>query len=451
LIAATLVKDLLIFHGGSNPLVAFSDITYHFISTDMWLKPTAVVEPATRYNSAIAYLHTNRGVLFGGFDWQRAYSDVWSLTYYNGIWTWFLVSQDLGIGPRFGHNMFYTGDDDIYIMFGSSMDTVFNDVWKINVIAAPIFCSFVPTNLSPEPRYAAAAVFIKDQGTKGTIYVYGGANVVFRQLAVIDISSVILYSTMYAFDVASEQWRNLSTVVRCLPGARMYTGAAVTTLEGEQVMLMFGGILGPLGSSHRPIATKIATISDDMYMFRPSRNTWTLLHQTSSHFPSPRHGGLLLASTESANRDTVAIVHGGSHSLDYSLSGYSLGDAWSFQLNSTSVSATPLPLTHSPNVSKHIGAFLGGIVLIFGGESFTTYARSTKPFAVQLACLPGTFQAYDHYIINGCELCHKGLYSETFGAAQCTPCPKGTTTAAFGMTLYCAIHVLTSISRSHIC
>eukprot|EP00045_Choanoeca_perplexa_P015028 m.181460 g.181460 ORF g.181460 m.181460 type:complete len:1211 (+) comp16871_c0_seq1:102-3734(+) len=429
--AATLIKDLLIFHGGASPLVAFSDMTYHFISTDMWLKPAAVVEPANRYNTAIAYLDNNTGIMYGGFDWQSAYADMWSLNYYNGDWTWFLVSQVLPIGPRFGHVMFYTGGSDVYLMFGSSMDTVFNDVWRINVGLVPVQAELVPASNAPEPRYATAAVLLAGYGQQGTIYVYGGANVVFRQAAVIDTSSVIMYSTMYAFDVATETWSNLTkTLAPSWP--RMYAGAAQTVLDGEDVMLMFGGLRGPIGSSYRPVAVASATISNDVLLFKPSRNTWTLLQQSSALFPIPRHGALLLATNKSANDDATAVVHGGAGSIDIAASGYSLSDAWTLQLNSTSVSAELLPLSRGPNVSKHIGALLSDAIFIFGGESLSSFVSATEPFAVDLACVPGTYQESDRYYLNGCRACPKGTYSPNIGDAACTSCPHGTTTLEEG-------------------
>lgn len=268
---------------------SLNDTWTYDLSANTWERANPDVSPPARYGHEMTYSEEDGVVvLFGGVDPYHepdmAYDDIW--LYRTAEDQWVEVELTTAIPARGFHSLAYDGQHDRIVVFGGYnwlTGQWFNDTWTHAI--GDDFCVNQNPGTRPSVRNSHRTSYDEQEGL--TI-LFGG------WFPPNELSET------WAYDLGANTWTRMYPAVS--PPARMSFGMTYDDVS-DKTMLFGGGRMPPL--------------LNDTWTYDPATNEWTDMCPDVS--PLPRHRLPL------AFQDGAAILFGG-----YSAGGQ-LGDTWSYQ------------------------------------------------------------------------------------------------------------------------
>ena len=154
-------RDRMLLFGGKDAYQFYNDVWQLDLTGEPTWSPvsTAGVPPSPRECRAVYDPVRDRLILFGGFSYPNHLNETWELTL-SGTPTWNQLSPTGPLPPaRRGQTMVYDPSDDEVLVFGGYDDnTFFNDVWTLSFEGGhEHWHQLHPTGVGPGPRYGSSA------------------------------------------------------------------------------------------------------------------------------------------------------------------------------------------------------------------------------------------------------------------------------------------------------
>jgi len=176
----------------------------------------------------------NRMIVFGGYDQSTsARNDVWELDLTTLIWAQLFPS---GTSPsaRFAHSAVYDPVEHRMVVFGGTAPYMlaFNDVWELDLTdGAEAWQQLSPTGSFPVGR--SRHFCVHNTSTNEMIVGFGYDS---------DGSMIWIYSDVWALDLGSLEWKDVSNGGFAITARR---GASAAFFPDDQFTYIFGGhVLG---------------------------------------------------------------------------------------------------------------------------------------------------------------------------------------------------------------
>lgn len=241
--------------------------------TQTWIKltPASSTAPSPRYNASGIYDEVgNNFVIFGGRNSNSSLNDVWSFSLDTLTWTNITPSDTNRPAKRFGHIAVYDRPSRRMFIWSGQGVGFYNDVWAFD-LTLHTWQNVMPGGLLPNPRYGSASVYdplnrrlvmfsgFTDVGRYDDTQAYDitnntwidltpiGTNPLARCLHTASYDSgrhrMIVYAgqhsgpldDIWAFDLASNMWRNLTPALR--PTGRIFP----SSIYSNDRIIVFGG------------------------------------------------------------------------------------------------------------------------------------------------------------------------------------------------------------------
>jgi uncharacterized protein (TIGR03437 family) len=252
------------------------------------LAPFTGAVPSPRFDAPIAYDPAGRQLLmFGGQDASADRNDLWSYSVDREQWTQ-INPSGTPPSPRHGHTVTFDPVRDRIVVIAGQGNDFFGDVWAYD-IRTNAWIQLSANSSGPLPRYGHSAVY--DSKRDRIVISHGFTSEQGR------------YDDTWAFDLASNSWRDISPTTRPL---RRCLHHAVYVTQSD-TMLLYGGCSSGYGPCPQ----------GDLWSFGFAGNQWTQIAPNPSPPPRQRYG-----MTFDSNRNKV-ILFGG-------LGGPVFNDTWEF-------------------------------------------------------------------------------------------------------------------------
>ena len=168
-------RDRMLLFGGKDAYQFYNDVwQLNLTGNPVWSPlATAGTPPSQRECRAVYDPVRDRMLLFGGFSWPYHLNETWELTL-SGTPTWHQLSPTGPLPPaRRGQNMIYDPVDDRVLVFGGYNDNAFfYDVWSLSFEGGREHWTEVhPVGIGPGPRYGSSATL---DPVRRLMIVFGG-------------------------------------------------------------------------------------------------------------------------------------------------------------------------------------------------------------------------------------------------------------------------------------
>ncbi|KAN0028825.1 hypothetical protein ACTFIV_010687 [Dictyostelium citrinum] len=253
--------------------------------TDSWItiviSGTENAPKAVSLHSAALNPINNTMIVFGGKDSNHVPTN--NLTIYDLLQdSWLPKNKDVnhtklnlsGSVPseRYGHVALTTPDNKMFIFGGRNQSTVFNDIYKYNMITDNWELINVKGNL-PKGRWGHSGVLYS---ISNCFYFYGGSNTVSRDGPFLN--------DLIKFDFERNEWIQMTTTEETelfAPKVGLFLHSSILTLTNQ--MIVFGGKYKNGNQS--------SSVSDSIYIYDTENEKWVnaTLNSTSST-PDSRYG-----------------------------------------------------------------------------------------------------------------------------------------------------------------
>ena len=291
--------------------------------------PSGVI-PTPRIDAPIAYDAVGRQLLmFGGQDSSGDRNDLWSFSIDRQQWTQ-VNPGGLPPNPRHGHTVTLDPARRRIIILAGQGAGFFGDAWAYD-IQANLWTQLSGNSSGPSPRYGHSAIY--DPKRDRIVLSHGFTSEQGR------------FDDTWAFDLASNSWRNISPA-----GARPLRRClhhAVYVPHSDQ-MLLYGGCSSGFGPCPQ----------GDLWSFDLANNKWTEITSNPRPAPRQRYG---MAFDE--NRKKLVLFGGAG--------GPPLNDTWEYDPASAAwTQLTPGGDTPTPRYRIE-AAFASDLrtVFFFGGQT----------------------------------------------------------------------------------
>ncbi|KAN0009401.1 hypothetical protein ACTFIU_006688 [Dictyostelium citrinum] len=253
--------------------------------TDSWItiviSGTENAPKAVSLHSAALNPINNTMIVFGGKDSNHVPTN--NLTIYDLLQdSWLPKNKDVnhtklnlaGSVPseRYGHVALTTPDNKMFIFGGRNQSTVFNDIYKYNMITDNWELINVTGNL-PKGRWGHSGVLYS---ISNCFYFYGGSNTLSRDGPFLN--------DLIKFDFERNEWIQMTTSEETelfAPKVGLFLHSSILTLTNQ--MIVFGGKYKNGNQS--------SSVSDSIYIYDAENEKWVnaTLNSTSST-PDSRYG-----------------------------------------------------------------------------------------------------------------------------------------------------------------
>jgi hypothetical protein len=169
------LDDRLIVFGGWDRNTNFNDLwALSLAGTPTWtqLTPAGTPPSGRRFQSVIYDPARHRMVMFGGYTGETYVNEVWALSLDSTL-TWTMLTP-AGTPPheRYRQTTIYDPVQDRMIMFGGWWSGInYNDVWALSLDSTLTWTELTPEGVPPKPRYSHTAVY---DPIRGRMVVFGG-------------------------------------------------------------------------------------------------------------------------------------------------------------------------------------------------------------------------------------------------------------------------------------
>lgn len=363
LLSGSMIGETIILFGGiTGP--ASSDLWVWNSTTYLWMNITQSSPwPPARCNHATV-IRQGAMFLFGGFDNLYVLGDCWKLDLNTYVWE--NLNCNGGPPPRQGHGLVLVDENSALLFGGAEVDwasLAYNDTWLWYFNSTESNAAWVNiSSVGPAPRYQ----FSMERFSNNQIVVYGGWF----------IANPWAFSDVWAFDIASRTWRQLSlSEDSFLPVGRTLHGSAMV---GCSKMIVTSGRIGNQFANVASNETFSGEFTDT--------NTWRWRGITTVDL-TPRFGHY---SGVIGHNDESCLAP------DYEAQSYLL-------------------------------------ISVMGRSGSQWVSNSDVLQTVLLGCDAGFF-VDGGYFNNSCVACPIATYASLPGSSKCTPCGLGTTTPTNGST-----------------
>ena len=314
-------SDRIILFGGWYTGSYLSDIWAYNFNINLWTNMKPNVEPAGRYQHAMAYDSESKVVIMAeGSTAGGRSNEVWAYNYSSTLW----VYLNPPLRGRAGHTMSYDWKNRLMVMAGGYNESLMlDDTWGYD--AGINMWRYLAPWVQPEKLRFAAMDYDVSQGM---FALFGGIN-----------ETSVRKNDTWIYDPRGNIWTKRPPPSR--PSAR-YSHAMAYDSESDRVIL-FGGSDG-------------MNYLSDTWAYDYHNNTWTNMNPRTG--PSARRDHAMIYDSES---DRV-ILFGG-----YGNSGY-LSDTWAYDFN-TNQWVRMLPVSSPSSRRDHAMVYDSrrDIVILFGG------------------------------------------------------------------------------------
>lgn len=168
-------RDRMLLFGGKDAYQFFNDVWQLDLAGEPTWSPLATTgdPPSRRECRAVYDPVRDRLILFGGFSYPYHLDETWELTL-SGMPTWHQLSPTGPLPPaRRGQTMIYDpAADDVLVFGGYDDNTFFNDVWTLSFEGGGEHWNELhPTGVGPGPRYGSSATL---DPVRRQMIVFGG-------------------------------------------------------------------------------------------------------------------------------------------------------------------------------------------------------------------------------------------------------------------------------------
>ena len=231
--------DSMPWQGGKKKY--YSDI-YIFKKKGNFLSPIACDFKLPESIAYSANCSTPKGVVYAGGENEKGISDKVYLMHWNNIAKSVIIDTLPALPVAVSNADAASYDNIVFITGGESKDGVSDKCWSIDINNLASGWK----RLTPAPKPVSHAVFtaIKSDGTI-KLYLLGG-----RRKTPQGISE--LYNTVYEFDVAKNQWKEL-------PALPYPISAGTGVATGNNSIILFGG---DRGTTFSKVENYLAAISE---------------------------------------------------------------------------------------------------------------------------------------------------------------------------------------------
>ncbi|OGL46301.1 MAG: hypothetical protein A2161_00040 [Candidatus Schekmanbacteria bacterium RBG_13_48_7] len=254
---------------------------------------------------------------------------------YSQAWDWREL-HPVSVPPGLSGNKGSLIGFNFYIFGGTDGVSLFNSLYYMD-LRVPEWFFITPSGIDiPSSRYGHTMVRgIVD--SEEVLLVFGG-------------DDGLLQKDLWYYIVASNQWKQMAGATGDIP-PEMKGHSANITIAGN--MVVFGGELK-------------ASFSDELYIYSPLLNTWTLLTPITSHpFARSEHSAIII----SENTSPELFIFGGTDGISI------FDDVWSYNFGLNSW--TKLDPTGDVPAGRfsHTAVYISSIhsMLVFGGNSGTVF------------------------------------------------------------------------------
>ncbi|UCD05631.1 MAG: hypothetical protein JSV98_11085, partial [candidate division WOR-3 bacterium] len=227
------VGDRLIIFGGWFEFSFFNDVWELDLTagSEAWqmLSTSGTAPDPREAATCIIDPVNNRMVVFGGYDLTTsARNDVWELDLMTLTWNQLFPSGPTPV-PRYGHTAIYDPVDHRMVVFGgiAPYSPGFNDIWELDLTdGAEVWQQLNPAGVPPNARCRHFAVYnsVSHEMVVGFGYDYTGGT--------------ILYNDVWALDLESPEWRDISYGGFAITARR---GACAAFYPDDEFTYIFGG------------------------------------------------------------------------------------------------------------------------------------------------------------------------------------------------------------------
>lgn len=183
-----------------------NDIWEFNTSNAYWtqLAPSNPLPPYRCRHTAI-YTDSNTMIIFGGYDLNYIWNDLWEYNISANSWTQLNLSSPLP-SKRYSHSAIYTNSNTMLVFGGTDGAQVFNDLWEYK-ISANSWTQLNPSSDVPYYRYKHGAIYTNSN----TMIIYGG-----------NAPQYGYFNDMWAYYISLNVWYLLSPTAQSL--SMLYIG-----------------------------------------------------------------------------------------------------------------------------------------------------------------------------------------------------------------------------------
>jgi N-acetylneuraminic acid mutarotase len=221
-----------------------------------WTNLAPVLTPTERAGAAMAWLPSNKILLFGGAQspapgWVEWSNEVYLYDPVTNLWS--KPPDTVRPWSRSGGAMVYSPSVQKVILFGGiGGKGIMNDTYSYDD-TANVWTELKPAGPVPSPRYGFGMAL---GDTPDKIYLFGGFNV----------DTMTYYRDTWVYDCLANTWTELHPS-GTLPSAR--TGTEMAYDPVTKKVLLFGGNAG-------------GYLTNDTWAYDPAANSWTQLDPTGA-------------------------------------------------------------------------------------------------------------------------------------------------------------------------
>lgn len=224
------LNNQLILFGGWNGQQFFNDVWAFDLASGIWTKlnPDNAWPGARGQHTAIYDPINRRMIIYGGHGLHYNFDDVWALdltTPGSESWTQ-LQPAGTPIGPRRYHSAVYDADRQQMLVFGGSRGAgLRNDIWALDLTSgAEAWSALAVAGTVPTARGQHTAIY---DDNNGLMVVFGGG------------SAGGLLDDTWFFDPETLQWTKLPGIATAPPARRGHTAIFI---HNREKMVIFGGV-----------------------------------------------------------------------------------------------------------------------------------------------------------------------------------------------------------------